>query len=307
MTTTPPFERILVATDLLPDAREAVVQGDALARDLRAAFAVVTVVAPSFPAEAFASFSEAARSALEGKREQRGADLEASVLEHTGRERHAYASFVEHGDVTDEVLRRAEAWNADLLVAGTHDRRGLGHFVLGSEAEILVRRAHCSALVARRSPRFGPIVVACDLASDTTHLVGVAASLAIARGVPLVVLHALELRPSESQLVASAVFSGQLPLLPDLPTQQSTRDLARAAIEAALAAADAKGTIELLDGPAASSIVGRARALEASLVVVGTSGRRGLARLALGSVAEAIAHEAPCSVLVARRVSIASA
>jgi nucleotide-binding universal stress UspA family protein len=40
--------------------------------------------------------------------------------------------------------------------------------------------------------------------------------------------------------------------------------------------------------------------LEADLVVVGTHGRRGIARLLLGSVAEAVVRLAPCPVLVVR-------
>ena len=39
-------------------------------------------------------------------------------------------------------------------------------------------------------------------------------------------------------------------------------------------------------------------AVATSLIVVGTRGRTGLARLALGSVAEAVINRAPCSVLV---------
>ena len=40
--------------------------------------------------------------------------------------------------------------------------------------------------------------------------------------------------------------------------------------------------------------------LRADLVVVGTHGRKGLARLAFGSVAEAVVRNAPCAVLVVR-------
>ncbi len=45
-------------------------------------------------------------------------------------------------------------------------------------------------------------------------------------------------------------------------------------------------------------IVDVAEATQAGLVVVGTHGRTGLARLLLGSVARNVLHHAPCSVLV---------
>ncbi|MBK6532808.1 MAG: universal stress protein [Deltaproteobacteria bacterium] len=50
----------------------------------------------------------------------------------------------------------------------------------------------------------------------------------------------------------------------------------------------------------AEIIVAHARAIRADAVVVGTHGRRGLDRLLLGSVAEAVVRHAPCSVLTVK-------
>jgi nucleotide-binding universal stress UspA family protein len=54
-----------------------------------------------------------------------------------------------------------------------------------------------------------------------------------------------------------------------------------------------------LDAPA-QEIAQIAADLEADLVVVGTHGKKGIARLLLGSVAEAVVRLAPCPVLVVR-------
>ena len=51
---------------------------------------------------------------------------------------------------------------------------------------------------------------------------------------------------------------------------------------------------------AAAAIVAKADELEAELVVVGTHGRTGLARMTLGSVAEQVVGHAHCSVLAVR-------
>jgi nucleotide-binding universal stress UspA family protein len=56
----------------------------------------------------------------------------------------------------------------------------------------------------------------------------------------------------------------------------------------------------VLEGSAASAIVACAEELGAGLVVVGTHGRTGLARLTLGSVAERVIRGAGCSVLAVR-------
>ncbi len=56
----------------------------------------------------------------------------------------------------------------------------------------------------------------------------------------------------------------------------------------------------LVDAPAHEGIAKAARDFEVDLVVVGSHGRTGLARLWLGSVAEKTLRAAPCSVLIAR-------
>ncbi|HEX5869145.1 MAG TPA: universal stress protein [Longimicrobium sp.] len=51
------------------------------------------------------------------------------------------------GSPAHVILEVAREWDADLVVLGTHGRRGLPRFFLGSVAETVLRKAHCSALV----------------------------------------------------------------------------------------------------------------------------------------------------------------
>jgi universal stress protein A len=67
----------------------------------------------------------------------------------------------ETGDARDAILRVAVDGRYDLVVMGTHGRRGLSHLVLGSVAEQVVRRSPCPVLTVREgatrgstSPRF---------------------------------------------------------------------------------------------------------------------------------------------------------
>ncbi len=51
---------------------------------------------------------------------------------------------------TSDVIRaEALAWNADLIVIGTHGRRGMSRVLLGSDAEQVVRNAHIPVLLIR--------------------------------------------------------------------------------------------------------------------------------------------------------------
>lgn len=52
-------------------------------------------------------------------------------------------------DIADAILGEAESWPADLIVMGTHGRRGLRRFFLGSVAEALARTSHTPLLLVR--------------------------------------------------------------------------------------------------------------------------------------------------------------
>lgn len=53
------------------------------------------------------------------------------------------------GEVID---RYADAWGASLVVVGSHGRTGVGHALLGSVAERIVRTAPCAVLVVKAPP-----------------------------------------------------------------------------------------------------------------------------------------------------------
>jgi nucleotide-binding universal stress UspA family protein len=53
------------------------------------------------------------------------------------------------GRVCDLVVAEAEAWPADLIVIGTHGRRGAGRLFMGSDAEQVLRLASVPVLLVR--------------------------------------------------------------------------------------------------------------------------------------------------------------
>lgn len=65
----------------------------------------------------------------------------------------AVRSTVLLGDAAGEIVRLARERAFDLIVVGTHGRRGLKRMVLGSVAERVVREAPCAVLVVRRSEK----------------------------------------------------------------------------------------------------------------------------------------------------------
>jgi nucleotide-binding universal stress UspA family protein len=57
------------------------------------------------------------------------------------------APRLRRGDPAQEIVREAREWDADLLVLGTHGRRGVRRMFLGSVAETVLQHAPCAALV----------------------------------------------------------------------------------------------------------------------------------------------------------------
>ncbi|MBZ5661575.1 MAG: universal stress protein [Acidobacteriia bacterium] len=61
------------------------------------------------------------------------------------------APAVEDGDPKAKILDVAKEWHADLIVIGSHGRKGLNRFLLGSVSEAVARHAHCSVEIVRAS------------------------------------------------------------------------------------------------------------------------------------------------------------
>ncbi len=55
-----------------------------------------------------------------------------------------------HGNPEDEVVEYAEQVGADMIVMGTHGRRGLTRLLMGSVAEAVVRKARCPVLTIKQ-------------------------------------------------------------------------------------------------------------------------------------------------------------
>jgi len=53
------------------------------------------------------------------------------------------------GPAAEPIVRQARKWRADLIVIGTHGRRGLKRLVMGSDAEQIVRNAPAPVLLIR--------------------------------------------------------------------------------------------------------------------------------------------------------------
>jgi nucleotide-binding universal stress UspA family protein len=148
------YKHILVAVDDSPTAAKALTEAAYLARTHGASLEIVHAV-DEVPFRAFGHYggsllrdAEAVRQALEqegqailaqaaARADLQGLDCRQRVL--TSEQAHA-----------DEQIAQAIADSgADLVVVGSHGRRGVRHLLLGSVAERLVRKVPISILIVR--------------------------------------------------------------------------------------------------------------------------------------------------------------
>ncbi|MFT3804820.1 MAG: universal stress protein [Burkholderiaceae bacterium] len=54
---------------------------------------------------------------------------------------------------SDQIVEDAKTWGADLIVIGTHGRRGMRRLMLGSDAEQILRMATVPVLLVHQAPK----------------------------------------------------------------------------------------------------------------------------------------------------------
>jgi len=287
-------------------SEEVLRQAARVASTFGARLGVAHVLPPGFPEQAVSPHAAGAATDDIVDERRRRAHLRELVGASTGLASDAWDELVDRGDPAQVLIDRAKRYPADLVVVGTHDRRGVERLLLGSVAEKVVRGAPCPVLVIRAplpiedGEAHPKLLAACDLEATTQQVLSWSKAMSKRFAEPIVAAHAVRMTMSDVAMVATAMFSGAVPTQPDAATAQGIHEVATGALGAELTAAAVDAEVEVLDGPPAESIIARAKQIRAGLVVVGTHGKKGLTRLALGSVAEAVVKSAPCNVLVVR-------
>ncbi|MGO4392384.1 universal stress protein [Variovorax sp. M-6] len=80
------------------------------------------------------------------------------------------------GSVHDQVTAEASKWPADLIVLGTHGRRGVGRLVMGSSAENILRYASVPVLLVRASEAEAKAKAGAESGPTSTNLPSAALS-----------------------------------------------------------------------------------------------------------------------------------
>jgi nucleotide-binding universal stress UspA family protein len=148
------FKRILVPVDGSETSTKALVTALQLARESGGRVRVVH----SLDELAYVSGYDYGADIMRIAREQAGKVLQDAmdVAKSSGVPTDSRLAEVPGRRLGDVVAGEAQSWEADLIVVGTHGRRGVGRVLLGSGAEQVVRVAPVPVLSVRGESEPGP-------------------------------------------------------------------------------------------------------------------------------------------------------
>ena len=186
------FEHILVPTDFSEISQRALDYAKAIAKQGNSELLLVHVDPPANliipPEAAWVDLSEV-QSLQEEQMEQSGAALRSEGFR-------AQAISVT-GALYDELLSTVKQYKVDLIVLGTHGKKGLERLLLGSDAEAVLRRANCPVLsvgpavpnLQGKTWRIREIICATNLRPGSAEVVAYAHKLAALYEAELVLFH----------------------------------------------------------------------------------------------------------------------
>jgi nucleotide-binding universal stress UspA family protein len=286
-------ERILCPTDFSEFSDKAFDYALSLARHYGATLFLQHVVAPlafgsaadAMPYSVYESYAALRANAEEQLGEvvkvRAGGDIQAQVV-------------VVVGPVTDSILALAEKQAVNLIVMGTHGRRGLDRWTTGSVTERVLRKARCPVLAVRKpahdfvAPEKGEeavqlrkILLCADFSDFTHRCTDYAVSLAEEYNAEITLLHVLEDIPSSTDLQAA--------------TAKAKHKLEE------LVPADARNWCKVQSvvrvGKPYQEVVQLALEAETDLVIMGVRGRNALDLALFGSTTHRVIQLGSCPVL----------
>jgi nucleotide-binding universal stress UspA family protein len=145
------LERILVPVDFSDCSLDALEYAVVVAQQAKASLKLLHVLEPVSYGLDFTLGHSRTREQVRESWTKRLAELAAS-------HQHSHVpveSQLRGGLPADSILDSARTLPCDLIVMGTHGRRGISHTLSGSVAEAVLRKALCP-VIAVRSPKFGP-------------------------------------------------------------------------------------------------------------------------------------------------------
>ena len=211
--------------------------------------------------------------------------------------------LAESGDTPRTIIDQALSTGTDLIVMGTHGRRGFERLLLGSVAERVLREALCPVLTVppQAEPGVSPAVtfkrIICPMDFSPSALQAFDYALNLARQADgrVTLLHVIEWL-AEEEPRASAHFS--VPEVRGYMAADAQEQLRELVPDESRMWVDTDNIIVF--GRAYRGILRAAEAKPADLIVMGAQGRGGVGLALFGSTTQGVVRGATCPVLTVR-------
>ena len=295
------FKQIMCPVDFSESSVRALAYAAALGRWYGAQLTVLHVV-PTFEAmQVRGDLVEPIRVVTPMPREQ--------VLEEMSRSLNLAAlsplatPIAESGDPQATIIDQALSKKADLIVMGTHGRRGFKRLLLGSVTEAVLREAPCPVLTVpphapagvSQTVTFKRILCPIDFSPSALQALGFALDLARQADGRVTLLHVVEWL-AEEEPRASAHFN--VPEYRRYMVEDGQERLRN------LVAEESRAWVEIDDvvvlGRTYREILRAAESKPADLIVMGAQGRGGIGLALFGSTTQQVVRGAMCPVLTVR-------
>ncbi len=130
------FHKILIAIDKTDSAEKVAQSGLQLAQQFGSEIALVSIVDSTI----YEGEDEASSRELEEMKDFNFNASQRRVIDNVFK-KYPVKTFVEEGKPAEVIIRIAERFGADVIVMGTHGRKGLSHLIMGSVAEDVIKNA----------------------------------------------------------------------------------------------------------------------------------------------------------------------
>jgi nucleotide-binding universal stress UspA family protein len=208
------------------------------------------------------------------------------------------------GEPAQRLCELAAEWESDMIAMGTSDKTGLERLMLGSVAKSVLSKADCPVLIIRgNASSMNNILVAADDSESSAASIEWLSNQSWARHKNLALLTVMNEPPVSLESEFGSVESASESLLRKQLEEARVSQLSQSWSD--LCAANLhKPQIPFVvtDGVPSLAILELSKNWPVDLIVLGSHCRSGIDKLLHGSVSEAVADKAGCSVLVVRDV-----
>ena len=238
-----------------------------------------------------ADFAKFSRALCEGGEVR----LREFVNKHTWPGIHPHL-LVQLGNASDSILSLVQSESVELIVMGTHGRRGFDRLVLGSTTDRVMRKAGCPVLVISKLPqewlntnpetrpshRLNRILYCTDFSEHSEGALQNAISAAAEYDAELTLLHVIERIPSSTkkdEVIAACAKELDKMISPEVRKKVNVKTLVKA-------------------GKPYAEVVQHALEAQTDMIVLAARGAEALDRAVFGSTSYRVIQLGPCPVLV---------